>query len=76
MRGECSVEDLRTRGTFMWGGTLPSAGVDGGCLVEGGVTRRVLWLWSADGRFSRELVETGDFTEGKGACLRIGETWP
>ncbi len=60
----------------MWGRTSPSAGIDGGCLIEGGVMRRVLWLWSADGRFSRELVETGDFTEVKGGCLRVGETWP
>ncbi len=45
-------------------------------LDRGRVMRRVLWLWSADGRFSRELVETGDFTEVKGACLRVGETWP
>ncbi len=48
--GVCA-EVLRTR---MRGGTSLSAGVDGGCLVEGGVTQRVVWLWRADGRFSRE----------------------
>ncbi|PBK83632.1 hypothetical protein ARMGADRAFT_1037798 [Armillaria gallica] len=57
---------LAHEGDVMWGGMSPSAGVDGGCLIEGGVTWRVLWLWSADSRFSRELVETGNFTEVKG----------
>lgn len=31
---------------------------------------RVLWLWRTDGRFSRELVETSDFTEGASGCGR------
>ncbi len=61
-----SAEDWRARvweGDGMRGGTWPGAG-----YYWSGWSREE-WLWRADGRFSRELVETRDFTE---VCLRVG----